>query len=158
MTISGKTGLYKVVSETRNGLVAESLTDGRKVPVFVTDRSSILEDINIFTTEGEIPLKEVLWKIFEHEGGEPVIDAKTNPEAAKTKFAEILPEYDKERVYFSDIKKVFAWYNQLLEKDMISKPEPEDKEEEGKKTSEDEAENIEKKPDTEQDTSGSDET
>lgn len=155
MTISGKPGLYKVVSETRNGLVAESLTDGRKVPIFVTDRSSILEDINIFTTEGEIPLKEVLWKIYEHLEKEPVIDAKANPEDAKAKFAEILPEYDKERVYFSDIKKVFAWYNQLLEKDMISKPEPD---EEDKKASEDEAENIESKPDTGQDNAGSDKT
>ncbi len=125
ITISGKSGLFRIISETRNGLVAESLTDGRKVPVFATERSSVLEDINIFTTEGEMPLKEVIWRLYEHEEGKPLDNPKKDQAAAMAKFEEALPEYDKERVYFNDIKKVFNWYNLLLAKDMISKPEEE---------------------------------
>lgn len=128
LTITGKSGLFKVISETRNGLLVESLTDGRKTHVFVTDRSSLLSDISIFTTEGEKPLKEVLWKLYELENGEQSVDPKSDPEGAKMKFEEVVPDYDKERVYFSDIKKVFTWYAILLEKDMISKPEQEEEE------------------------------
>jgi hypothetical protein len=126
MTISGKSGLFVVLSETRNGLLVESLSDGRKTHVFPTDRSSLLADISIFTNEGEVPLKEVLWKLYELEDGKPSIDPKSDPEGAKARFEEAVPEYDTERVYFSDIKKVFAWYGILLEKDMISKPEAEE--------------------------------
>ena len=128
MTISGKGGLFRVVSETRSGMLVESLTDGRKMPVFATERSSLLEDISIFTSEGDVPLKEVLWKIHEHEGGELTIDPKADLAAARAKFEEILPEYDKDRVYMSDIKKVFAWYNLLFEKGLITKPEEEKEE------------------------------
>ncbi len=128
LTITGKSGLFKVISETRNGLLVESLTDGRKTHVFVTDRSSLLADISIFTTEGEKPLKEVLWKLYELENGKQSVDPKSDPEGAKTKFEEVVPDYDQERVYFSDIKKVFTWYAILLEKDMISKPEQDEEE------------------------------
>ncbi len=130
MTIAGKSGLFKILSETRNGLLVESLADGRKTHVFATDRSSMLEDISIFTIEGEKPLKEVLWSLYELEEGKQSIDPKEDPEGAKARFEEAVPEYDKERVYFSDIKKVFAWYGILLEKDMISKPEEKKEEEE----------------------------
>ncbi len=139
LTIPGKKGLYKVVSQTRNGLIVESLEDGRKMPVFTTERSSSLGDISIFSTEGEIPLKEVFWKIHEATSGQPGIDPATaSREQLKSKFEEILPSYDKDRVYVSDIKKVFSWYNLLLEKGLISKPEKveeeteEEKEESGK--------------------------
>ncbi len=125
MTIAGKPGLFRVKAQTRNGLVVESLADGRKLPVFPTDRSSTLEDISIFTYEKEIPLKEVLWKIHELFEGKQGPDPKSHPDELRSKFEEILPEYDKERVYVSDIKKVYTWYNTLLEHDMISKPEEE---------------------------------
>ena len=125
ITIAGKSGLYKIIAETRNGFVVESLTDGRKLPVFATERSSILEDINIYTEEGEMPLKDVIWRVYEKEDGQAVTVSKKDQSAALSRFAEALPEYDKERVYFSDIKKVYGWYNLLLEKDMISKPEQE---------------------------------
>lgn len=155
MTISGKGGLYKVISETRTGMLAESITDGRKVPVFATDRSSMLEDISVFTTEGEMPLKEVLWKIFEHEGGKLSIDFKTDTDAVKKKFEEVLPEYDKDRVYFSDIKKIFSWYNLLLEKDMITKPEPpEEDKEASEKNNKSETEDIENKHGQQQEETG----
>ncbi len=126
MTISGKGGLYKVASQTRSGLLAESLTDGKRVHVFATERSSTLEDISIFTDEGELPLKKVLWRIYEKEEGKPVSISKSDEKALKKAFDEVIPEYDKERVYPSDIKKVFSWYNILLENDMISKPEEEE--------------------------------
>lgn len=126
ITIAGKSGLYNVVSQARSGLVAESLTDGRKVPVFATDRSSALEDISIFTHEGDVPLKEVLWKVYEKYEGKPCIDPKSDSESLKAVFAEVLPEFDKDRVYISDIKKVFTWYLLLLEKDLITKPEEDD--------------------------------
>ncbi len=126
LTIAGKSGLFRIIAETRNGFVAESLSDGRKIPVFTTDRSSVLEDINIYTSEGEIPLKDVVWKIYEHEEGQPVSVSKKEQSEAMAKFEDVLPDYDKERVYFSDVKKVFNWYNILLEKELITKPEKEE--------------------------------
>lgn len=126
ISISGKSGLFKIIAETRNGLVVESMTDGRKLPVFATERSSILEEINMYTVEGEMPLKDVIWKLYEHQEGKALDLPKKDQAAAMAKFEEVVPEYDKERVYFSDVKKVFNWYNLLLEKDMISKPEQED--------------------------------
>lgn len=125
LTISGKGGLFRVISQTKNGLVVESLIDGKKTPVFLSDRSSALEDISIFTITEDVPLKQVLLKIFEKEAGKPCIDPKENPAKLKAYFETILPDYDSERVYVSDIKKVFAWYNLLLQKELISPEEPE---------------------------------
>lgn len=123
MAISGKNGLFTIVSQSKTGLIVESLSDGKKIPVFPTDRSSVLEDISVFTYNEDIPLKDILLKIFEKEEGKPAIDAKSNPEALKSYFESIVPEYDKDRVYLSDIKKIIGWYNILQAKNMISKPE-----------------------------------
>ncbi len=129
ITISGKKGLFKLVTKTRTGMVVESFEDGRRLPAFVTDRSSTLEDISIFTHEKEVSLKDVFWKIHEKTGGKPGPDPKSPPDTLRDTFEEILPDYDKDRVYPSDIKKVFTWYNILLEKDLITKPEEPEKEE-----------------------------
>lgn len=129
ITISGKKGLFKLVTKTRTGMVVESFEDGRRLPVFVTDRSSTLEDISIFTQDKEVPLKDVLWKIHEKTGGKPGPDPKSPPGTLREIFEEILPDYDQDRVYPSDIKKVFTWYNILLEKKLITKPEEPEKEE-----------------------------
>ena len=126
ITVSGKSGLFKRISETRQGLLVESLSDGRRMPVFASERSSVLEDIGIYTQEKEIPLKEVFWKIHEHTKGNPAPGPKSHPDDLKNAFAEVLPEYDRDRVHVSDIKKVFSWYNILLEKGLITKPEEED--------------------------------
>lgn len=123
MTISGKPGLFKVMAKTRNGLVVESLTDGKRFPVFASERSSTLEDIRIYTKEEEVPLKDVLWNMHEAYEGKPGPDPKSDPDTLKSAFEEILPGYDTQRVYVSDMKKVFTWYNILLEKKMITKPE-----------------------------------
>jgi len=124
LSISGKSGLYKVVSKTKNGLIVESLSDGKKIPIFIGDRSSTLEDISMFTYTEDVPLKKVILSIFEKENGGPCIDPKESPEKLKAYFETILPDYDKERVFVSDIKKLFNWYNTLLSKDLITKEEP----------------------------------
>ena len=137
LTIAGKSGLFEVVSQTRNGLIVESLTDGKRQPVFATSRSSMLEDISLFTDEGDVPLKDVLWKIFQATEGQPVENPKKEPEKATRLFEEVLPDYDRDRVHFSDIRKVFTWYNILLEKGLITQPEEEKEKKEDEPAKED---------------------
>lgn len=137
MAISGKSGLFKIVSQSRGSIIVESLVDGKKMPVFATHRSSILEDISMFTNTDDVPLKEVLWKIYQKEGGKSLsIDMRGSADQLKEYFETILPDYDEERVYASDIRKLFTWYNLLLGHDMISEPESEESE---KKAAEDES-------------------
>lgn len=129
LTIAGKAGLYSVVSQSKTGLIVESLEDGKKIPVFASHQTSSLEDISLFTYGEDIPLKEVLWKIHEKENGKPAIDPKSPSNELKKYLESVLPEFDKERVYTSDIKKLLLWYNILLEKGMITAPEEEQAEE-----------------------------
>lgn len=131
LAITGKSGLFKVASKTKNGLIVESLLDGKKMPVFLNDRSSALADISIFTNTGDVPLKEVFLKIFEKENGGPSIDSKESSQNLQAYFESILPDYDKKRVFDSDLKKLFAWYQLLLDKNMIV-PEEAEKETEEK--------------------------
>jgi len=127
MSISGKSGLFKIISQARGGIIVESLSDGKKMPVFASHRSSVLEDISMFTYTEDIPLKNVLWNIFQKEDGKEVsIDLKADGSALYDYFESVLPEFDKDRVYPSDIKKVLAWYNQLLQHDLISEPKEEE--------------------------------
>jgi len=128
LTISGKSGLYKIISKTQNSMIAESLEDGKRFPVFATNRSSTLEDITIFTEKEDIPLKDVLWKMHEtEEGKKSSIDHKADDKSLKDYFEKIVPDFDKERVYPSDIKKVIRWYNILLQHNIITKPKEEKK-------------------------------
>jgi len=116
LSISGKPGLYKLVSTGKNLNIVESLTDGKRFPVYITKRVIALSDVSIYTEEGDVPLKTVLAKIKEKEKGEKVqFDSKTPNKELFAYFAEILPEYDKDRVYASDIKKLINWYNILIE-------------------------------------------
>jgi len=131
MAISGKSGLFKIVSQSRGSIIVESLIDGKKFPVFATHRSSVLEDISMFTYTEDIPLKKVLWSIYQKEDGKEVsIDIKADGSVLKNYFESVLPDFDQERVYPSDIKKVLTWYNQLLAQDLISEPVEEASEEE----------------------------
>ncbi len=123
LAISGKSGLYKIVSQSKSSIIAESLEDGKRMPIFASQRSSTLEDISIFTNNEDLPLKDVLWRIYEAEEGPTSIDHKSDNETLQDYFESLIPEYDKERVYPSDIKKVLMWYNILLKHDLISKPE-----------------------------------
>jgi hypothetical protein len=121
LTIAGKNGLFRVVSQSKTGLIVESLTDEKKLPVFATDRSSALQDISIFTYGEDLPLKDILIRLFEKEDGQPSMDPKSKPEELKAYFETIVADYDKERVYHSDIKKIFSWYNLLVTKGLMSK-------------------------------------
>lgn len=129
ISVSGKPGLYKILSQTNYGLVAESLEDGKKVPVYSNYRISALVEISMYTYGEDVPLTEILWSIYEKEGKKEV-NAKMSDAEVRTWFETVLPDYDKERVYTSDIKKLVKWYNLLLKNDLITKPEAEQAEEE----------------------------
>ncbi len=115
LSISGKPGLYKLVSHGKNMLIVESLADNKRVPAYAKDKVISLGDIAIYTDEKEVPLHEVLKSIKEKENGQKAsIGTSAKPEELRTYFAEILPNFDRERVYPSDIKKLIAWYNLLI--------------------------------------------
>ncbi len=123
ISISGQAGLYQVISQTKYGLVAENLEDGKRIPVYSNLKVSSLAEISIYTEEGDIPLNEVLLKIMEKLGGNSA-DFKNDADV-KSLFESVLPTYDKERVYVSDMKKLLKWYNSLLKKDLIKAEEEE---------------------------------
>ena len=114
ISVSGKPGLFKVISKKKTGLLVESIPDGKKVSVFALDKVSALEDISIYTYDDDIPLKEVYAKLFTLEEGKQSVDHKDSPAVLKSKMIEILEDYDQDRVYNSDLKKLFQWYNLLV--------------------------------------------
>lgn len=114
LAISGQPGLYKYVAQSTRGVIVESLLDGRRMNASASAKVSALTEISMFTEGDDIPLAEVFTKIYAHTGGKEAVDAKEAPEKLKACFAEVLPEYDRERVHVSDIKKCFAWYNTLV--------------------------------------------
>ena len=119
LTISGKGGLFRLVSQSKNNAIVESLTDHTRHPLFMSNKASSLEEIYLFTDEGSLPLKDVFKKIQAHAGGGKSIDPKA-PEAEVRKYMEaVLPEYDRSRVHYSDMKRLFSWYNILLESNML---------------------------------------
>lgn len=119
LAISGQPGLFKVLSEVKSGVIVESLISGKKQTVFASSKMSTLEDIAIYTTSEDFPLKEVFRKIFDLEKGGQSCHPNTKPEELKQYFETVLPDFDKERVYVSDIKKVISWYNLLQEKGLL---------------------------------------
>ncbi|MFB6342721.1 DUF5606 domain-containing protein [Saccharicrinis sp. FJH62] len=131
LSISGKPGLYKMITQGKNSIIVESLLDGKRIPAHSFAKVISLEDIAIFTETEEVSLAEVFKAIIEKEGeGNPAPDAKKiSGDELKEYFEEILPEYDRDRVYVSDMKKVLVWFNLLLENDLL-KMDEEDKEEE----------------------------
>ncbi len=120
MSVSGQSGLFRFISQGRNGIIVESFTDKKRSFVNASSKVSSLEDIAIFTSEEEVPLKQVLKSIFEHEKGGSAPDPKSSPAELKAFMEKILPTYDQERVYVSDIKKLVTWYNTLLSLNMLS--------------------------------------
>jgi hypothetical protein len=120
LSISGKPGLYKLLTQTRSGFLAESLTDKKRISVGIQQNVSILSEIAIYTLEEEMPLKDVFKKISEKEnGGETSISHKVGKDQLEEYFFSILPNYDEDRVYSSDIKKVVSWYNTLLKNNLL---------------------------------------
>jgi hypothetical protein len=120
MSVSGQSGLYRFISQGRNGIIVEAFSDKKRSFINASSKVSSLEDIAIFTSEEEVPLKQVLKSIFEHENGGPAPDPKSSPEELKAFMEKILPTYDHERVYISDIKKLVSWYNTMLSLNMLS--------------------------------------
>lgn len=120
ISISGHGGLFKVVSQTKFGLIVESVADGKRIPAYSSQRISALEDISVFTTGGDMPLSEVFQKIADKEkSGAITLDSKISNDDLRKKLESYLPEFDQERVYASDIKKLFTWYNLLQSKDLL---------------------------------------
>jgi len=115
LSISGKPGLYELKNQTRTGIVAQSLVDGKKIQVNLRNNISLLSEISIYTYGDEITLKDVFQRIFEATEGQKSIDHKSSKAKLEDYFRGILPEYDEERVYQSHIKKVIQWYNILLD-------------------------------------------
>ena len=124
LSISGKPGLYALKVQTRTGFIAESLLDGKKITVGLKVNVSLLSEISIYTISGEKPLSEVMRNIAVKEDCGLAISHKEDNAKLVGYFTEILPDYDSERVYPSDIKKVLNWYNLLQSKGLVSKEEP----------------------------------
>ncbi|MEZ5197613.1 MAG: DUF5606 domain-containing protein [Bacteroidales bacterium] len=146
--ISGKPGLYKMLAQTKNGLVVESLTDGKKFTAFSHERISTLEEISVYTVDEDIPLKEVLKAIYDKQNGEAAISHKASANELKTFFEEAVPNYDKETVYVSDMKKVISWYNTLHQHNILEFTEEEEKKDEESEATEDKAQPEKTETDT----------
>lgn len=145
ISIAGRPGLYKVVGRSKNGLIAESLIDQKRIPVRSTDKVSALSDISIFTYSDDLPLKEVLQKMHLHYKGKPTQDNLSDGDWMASELRKVLPEYDENRVYTSDLKKLFKWYNLLAELDLIDQEADDQEAEEVKDDKEDIKEVEEKK-------------
>lgn len=113
LAITGKPGLFKLVAQSRTGVIVEGLDDGKRIPVMASQNVSTLGDISIFTDEGELPLADIFRKIFTKEEGKAALSHKESGATILAYFQEIVPNYDRERVYPSDMKKVLQWYNAL---------------------------------------------
>lgn len=124
LSISGKPGLYALKIQMRSGFIAESLLDGKKITVVMKTNVSLLSEISMYTITEEKPLAEVMRAIAIKEDNGPAISHKEDNNKLVAYFSEILPDYDQERVYISDIKKVLNWYNLLQSKGLVSKEEP----------------------------------
>lgn len=124
LAISGKPGLYELKLQTRTGFVAESLLDGKKITVGLRSNVSLLSEISMYTQSGEKPLSEVMRNIAIKENEGPAPSHKEDISTLVGYFGDVLPDYDQERVYASDIKKVLNWYNILQAKGLVSKEVP----------------------------------
>ncbi|MDB9960707.1 DUF5606 domain-containing protein [Oceanihabitans sp.] len=121
LSISGRPGLFKLVTQTRNGFIAESLIDKKKLSVSMQHNVSILSEIAIYTLSEELPLKDVFNKIKVKENGKKTsISHKESKDKLEEYFFEVLPDYDEDRVYASDIKKIIQWYNLLEKHNMLN--------------------------------------
>ena len=131
LTISGKPGLYSLLSSARNMIIVEVLDETKKrLPIHNTDKVVMLDDIAIYTDTEEVPLRNVFAKIYEKENGVLSIDMKmATPEELVEYFEGIMPDYDRERVYLTHIKKMFAWYNILVANGVVEFAEEEQVEE-----------------------------
>ncbi|OJV38740.1 MAG: hypothetical protein BGO29_13935 [Bacteroidales bacterium 36-12] len=137
LSISGKPGLFKMVSQGKNMVIVESLIDGKRIPAYTKDKVISLGDIAIYTDKEEVALRQVFENISKKEnGGACQIDPKSDNNILRKYMEEILPEYDRDRVYPSDMRKIFSWYNILINNGVtdFSEKEKEEKKEETEET------------------------
>ena len=120
LAISGKPGLYELKVQTRTGFVAESMIDGKRITVGMKSNVSLLSEISVYTYNAEKPLAEIFTAIATKENEGPAISHKEDNSALVAYFVEIIPDYDQDRVYPSDIKKILNWYNTLQVKGLIT--------------------------------------
>jgi hypothetical protein len=123
ISISGQPGLYKIVAQSKNGIIVEGLTDKKRVNIYSSTKVSTLSDISMFTTGDDKPIDEIMTAIFDKEKGGPAIDAKSDDKNVEKYFGEVVPDYDKERVYVSNMRKLFSWYNTLQATDNLKQKE-----------------------------------
>jgi len=124
LSVSGKSGIFTLITGGRATIIVESLIDGKRVPVHPTQKVSALNDITMFTYEDDVPLREIFLKAKEaYEGGQAP-DPKSDSKVLRDAMRKILPDYDEERVYDSDIRKLLTWYNILQSRDMLDFAEP----------------------------------
>ena len=114
LAISGQPGLYKFVAQSMRGVIVESLIDGKRMNASATSRVSALTEISMFTEGEDIALADVFTNIWNYTEGKEAISHKESADKIQAEFAQVLPEYDRERVHVSDMKKCFAWYNLLV--------------------------------------------
>ena len=114
IAVTGKPGLFEVISQTKTGVIVKSLTDEKRFPIASTHNLSLLENIVIFTYENEVPLLSVFKSMYEKSEGKEAINHKESGAKLTAYFNEVLPDFDQERVYTSNIKKIIQWYNLLV--------------------------------------------
>ena len=130
LSISGQHGLFRYLAQARGGAIVESLADGKRTVVDAKNRITTLEDISIYTAEGETKLREVLLKLKEVLGEAQAPTSKSDPDTLKALFSKALPDYDESRFYVSHMKKVVDWYNEIKEHASFDFIDPEEEEEE----------------------------
>lgn len=114
LAISGQPGLFKYVAQSQRGIIVESLSDGKRMNASATSRVSALTEISMFTEGDDIALADVFTNIWNYTEGKEAISHKESADKIQAEFANVLPEYDRDRVHVSDMKKCFAWYNILV--------------------------------------------
>lgn len=120
LSVSGKPGLFKLIAHQKNGVVVESLLDGKRTAISANANVSSLGDIAIYTYEEEVPLRDVFKSMAEVTEGKEALSHKSSKNQLEDFFGEVLPKFDQERVYASDIKKVIQWFNILVKNDLLS--------------------------------------
>lgn len=123
ISISGRPGLYQVVAQGKNNIIVESLIDNKRFPAYASDRISAIDDISIYTYDEDKPLKEILADIYKKTDGKEAPSHKEDISVLQDFLSDILPNYDEERVYPSDIKKIFQWFNLLLKQNRLTASE-----------------------------------
>lgn len=130
ISISGKPGLFNLIKQSRTGFIVESVETGKRTSVSSTNNVSLLANVAMYTMDAEVPLEEVFYKIAEKENLGLAISHKESGANLHAYFSEVLPDYDEDRVYDSDLKKLFQWYNILQKAGLIDLDRPEKEEEE----------------------------